>query len=162
LAAGAARSEGGKSTIVIVSDGGLPKSGLPSIPGDIRYVPIGKSQNNLAISALALRTAQKAPQLFAEVTNYDSVDHNILLSIYFNDALIDARQLTLKANSSNSLTLDNLSNASGIYKAKISSPENNSLDSLALDDTAFAIYQSASARRVLLVSKGNLFLEQLL
>ncbi len=162
LAAGASRGEGGKATIVIISDGGLPESGLPSIPGEIRYVPIGVSQNNLAISALALRPAQKAPQLFAEATNYDSVDHDVLLSIYFNDELIDARQLSLKANSSDSLTLDNLPNTSGIYKAKISNPQTNSLDSLDLDNTAFAIFQSSSARRVLLVSKGNLFLEQLL
>jgi aerotolerance regulator-like protein/VWA domain-containing protein len=162
LAAGAARSEGNKANIVIISDGGLPQSGLPALPANVSYIPVGKSQDNLAISALALRTAQKAPQLFAEVTNYDSVDHNVLLSIYFNDALIDARQLTLKANSSNSLTLDNLSSNSGIYKAKISNPDNSSSDELALDDTAFAVYQSSSARRVLLVSKGNLFLEQLL
>jgi hypothetical protein len=36
------------------------------------------------------------------------------------------------------------------------------LDSLSLDDTAFAIFQASSARRLLLVSNGNLYLEQLL
>jgi aerotolerance regulator-like protein/VWA domain-containing protein len=165
LAAGAARGEQGKATIVIVSDGGLPESGLPALPGDVSYIPIGESQNNIALSALALRMAQKSPQLFAEVTNYDSTDKNILLSIYFNDELIDARQLSLKAKSSGSLTVDNLPNTSGIYKATIASPESNSpnsVDSLGLDNTAYAIFQSSSARRVLLVSKGNLFLEQLL
>ena len=161
LAAGA-QSAGGKSTFVIISDGGLPQSGLPILPGDIRYIPIGTSQNNLAISALALRLALKSPQLFAEVTNYDSADHNVVLSIYFNNELINARQLLIAANSSNSLTLDNLSNTSGVYKATISSPTANSLDSLELDNTAFAVFQSSNTRRVLLVSKGNLFLEQLL
>ena len=167
LAAGAARGpqRQGKASIVIVSDGGLPESGLPALPGEISYIPIGESQNNIALSALALRPAQKAPQLFAEISNYDSVDRNILLSIYFNNELIDARQLSVKANASGSLTLDNLPNTSGIYKATISNPENNSsdsLDALNLDNTAFAVFQAASARRVLLVSKGNLFLEQLL
>ena len=167
LAAGAARGPQGqgKASIVIVSDGGLPESGLPALPGDVSYIPIGESQNNIALSALALRMAQTSPQLFAEITNYDSVDRNILLSIYFNNELIDARQLSVKANSSGSLTLDNLPNISGIYKATISNPEDNSpnsLDSLSLDNTAFAVFQSSSARRVLLVSKGNLFLEQLL
>jgi hypothetical protein len=167
LAAGAARGESGagKASIVIISDGGLPESGLPALPGDVSYVPIGESQNNIALSALALRMAQQGPQLFAEITNYDSIDRNILLSIYFNDDLIDARQLVVKANASGSFTLDNLPNTSGIYKATISNPENNSpnsLDSLNLDNTAFAVFQSSSARRVLLVSNGNLFLEQLL
>jgi Ca-activated chloride channel homolog len=167
LAAGAARGPQGKgkSTIVIVSDGGLPESGLPALPGDVSYIPIGESQNNIALSALALRMAQKGPQLFAEISNYDAIDRNVLLSIYFNDELIDARQLSVKAKASGSLTLDNLPNTSGIYKATISNPENdspNTLDSLNLDNTAYAVFQSASARRVLLVSNGNLFLEQLL
>lgn len=177
LAAGA----GSASTIVIVSDGGLPESGLPSLPGEVRFIPIGKSQNNIAITALALRPAQKSPQLFAEITNYDSSDRNVLLSIYFNNQLIDARQLSLSANSHGSLTIDNLSNDSGIYKATLTIPNSpnspnslnslnspnsqsslNSLDSLPLDNTAFAVFQSSTSRRVLLVSKGNLFLEQLL
>jgi len=167
LAAGAARGESavGKATIVIISDGGLPESGLPALPGDVSYIPVGESQNNIALSALALRMAQRGPQLFAEISNYDSIDRNILLSIYFNDELIDARQLAVKANASGSLTLDNLPNTSGIYKATISNPADNSpnsLDSLSLDNTAFAVFQASSARRVLLVSNGNLFLEQLL
>ncbi|HQV93356.1 MAG TPA: VWA domain-containing protein, partial [Anaerolineales bacterium] len=171
LAAGA----GNNSTIVIVSDGGLPESGLPSLPGEVRFIPIGESQNNIAITALALRPAQTSPQLFAEISNYDSSDRNVLLSIYFNDQLIDARQLSLSANSHGSLTIDNLSNDSGIYKATITTPNSpnslnplnsqsslNSLDSLPLDNTAFAVFQASTSRRVLLVSKGNLFLEQLL
>ena len=164
LAAGAARSNQEKATIVIVSDGGLPADGLPALPGDVRYVPIGKSQDNLAVSALALRPALKGPQLFAEVSNYAEADRKVLLSIYFNDELIDARQLNLRAGSSGSFTLDGLANTSGIYKVRLSDPDQKakSLDALALDDQAFAIYQSSSARRVLLVSKGNLFLEQLL
>src|SRR5512143_3412793 len=95
LAAGAARSNPGKATTVIVSDGGLPESGLPALPGDVRYIPIGASSDNLAVSALALRPAQKGPQLFAEASNYGETDRTILLSIYFNNELIDARQLTL-------------------------------------------------------------------
>ena len=164
LAAGAARGNQGKATIVIVSDGGLPKEGLPALPGDVRFVPIGVTQNNLAISAMALRPTQAGPQLFIETKNYGDTERKVLLSVYFNDELIDARQLTLNADSNGSITLDNLSNATGIYKARLSDPTqgNDSLDSLALDDTAFAVYQSASARRVLLVSNGNLFLEQVL
>ncbi|MBN2117975.1 MAG: VWA domain-containing protein [Anaerolineales bacterium] len=164
LAAGAARSSQGKATIVIVSDGALPENGLPALPGEVRYIPIGESRDNLAISALALRPAQKGPQLFAEASNYTGTDRSVLLSIYFNDELIDARQLNLRAGSSGSLTLAELPNRSGIYEARLSDPEQPAapLDALSLDDRAFAVYQSGSARRVLLVSNGNLFLEQLL
>src|SRR5512138_2572631 len=123
LAAGAARSNQDKATIVIVSDGGLPAEGLPALPGEVRYVPVGKSQDNLAISALALRPALKGPQLFAEVSNYADVDRKVTLSTYFNNDLIDARQLDLRAGSSGSFTLDGLSNTSGIYKVRLSDPE---------------------------------------
>ena len=160
LAAGASRSE--NATIVIVSDGGLPQEGLPALPAEVRYIPIGKTNDNIAITALALRSSKGIPQLFAQATNYSDADRKVVLSIYLGDQLYDARQLDIQAHSSASVTLDNLPTATGIYKAQIASPNTRTVDALPLDDIAFAVYQSASARRVLLVSNGNLFLEQLL
>ena len=162
LAAGATRSDAIESTILIVSDGGLPESGLPSLPGEVQFLPIGESSDNLAISALALRPTQNTPELFAQVTNYSDEAKTILLSFYFGDTLFSARQLTISANSSESMTLDNIENTAGVYKAEISDPQNQKMDSLSIDDTAFAVYQTNASRRVLLVSKGNLFLEQAL
>ena len=162
LAVGATQADASETTIVIVSDGGLPESGLPALPGDIQYLPIGTSDNNLGISALALRATENRPQLFAEVSNYSNTDQDILLSFYFGDELFEARQLTVRANSSESLTLDELQNLPGVYKASITNSQNNQLDPLSLDDTAYAVYQSNTERRVLLVSSGNLFLEQAL
>ena len=162
LAAGAAQGSQ-QVTNLIVSDGGLPESGLPSLPGDVRYLPVGTAADNLAISALALRPAAQGPELFAKVTNYSQTERTTLLSIYLGSGLISARSLTMKAGSSASLTLDNLPATPGIYKARISNPQDGTaLDTFPLDDTAFAIYQASTSRRVLLVSKGNLFLEQLL
>jgi hypothetical protein len=163
LAAGATRSDAIESTILIVSDGGLPESGLPALPGEVQFLPVGLSSDNLAISAMALRAAADTPQLFTQVTNYSDTTKTVLLSFYFGDELFDARQLTVAAHSSESMTLDDIQNAAGVYKAQISNPQaDQRLDSLALDDTAFAVYQSSALRRVLLVSKGNLFLEQVL
>lgn len=163
LAGGAARGNQGNATIVVVSDGGLPQDALPAVPADVRYILVGTADDNLAISALALRPAQDGPQLFVEVSNYADAERTVLLSIYANDDLLDARQLQLQAGASESFTLDGLSKSSSIYKAQLSSTDgSNDLDSLALDDTAFAVYESAASRRVLLVSHGNLFLEQLL
>ena len=163
LAAGATRN-GAESTVVIVSDGGLPERGLPSLPSEVRYIPIGQADDNIAISALALRASNGIPQLFAEVTNTSDVDRKVLLSLYLGKDLFDARQLDIPANSQKSVSLENLPITTAIYKAHISDSigSDKPLDSLALDDTAFAVYQSSAARRALLVSNGNLFLEQLL
>ena len=161
LAAGGAQGNQDVTTL-IVSDGGLPTTGLPTLPGTVRYLPVGTSADNLGISALALRPSSRGPELFAQVTNYSASAHLVLLSIYFGDTLLSARQLELKAGGSQSLTLDGLPSTPGVYKAHISAPQGVVPDTFSLDDTAFAIYQAASARRVLLVSQGNLFLEQLL
>ena len=160
LAAGAAHG-GGETTTLIISDGGLPE-GLPALPGEVRYVPIGTAADNLAITAMALRPAAKGPQLFAEVTNYAEKERLTVLSIYLGDKLISARQFDLQPGASQSLTLDNLASTPGIYRAHLSNTDNTAPDVFPFDDTAFAVYQTSSARRVLLVSKGNLFLEQLL
>lgn len=43
-------------TIVVISDGGLGEAeNLPAIPGELLYVPIGQSDANVAITALATR-----------------------------------------------------------------------------------------------------------
>jgi hypothetical protein len=51
-----------------------------------------------------------------------------------------------------------------LYKAQLSSsePQATTLDPFPLDDTAFAVYTPARGGRALLLSPGNLFLEQLL
>lgn len=158
LAAAAARNAP-EATTVIVSDGGLPAEGLPALPGEARYVPIGASDDNLAISALALRGGQ----LFAEVTNYSAAPRPVLLSLYRAQELLTARQLEIPPGESRSLTLENIPAGKGVYQARISNPQSDSaLDAFPLDDSAFAINQDAATRRVLLVSKGNLYLEQLL
>jgi hypothetical protein len=158
LAAGAARG-GADLTTLILSDGGLPESGLPSLPGEARYVPIGETSDNLAITALALRP----PQLFAEATNYDTRARSVLLSIYFGENLLTARQLDIQPGQSQNLTLDDLPNAPGVYRARITNLlDETAPDSMSLDDAAFAVYQTSFTRRVLLTSSGNLFIEQLL
>jgi len=118
LAAGAAQNSP-NVTFIILSDGGLPATGLPALPGQVRYVPIGTSADNLAISALALRS----DQLFAEITNYSVSHRATLLSIYFNDELLTARLLELDAGASQSLSLTQLPTTPGLYRAQISSPQ---------------------------------------
>ncbi len=158
LASAAARNAP-EVTTVIVSDGGLPAEGLPPLPGEARYIPIGAADDNLAISALALRGGQ----LFAEVTNYSAAPRPVLLSLYRAQELLTARQLEIPPGESRSLTLENIPAGGGVYQARISNPQSDSaLDAFPLDDSAFAINQDAATRRVLLVSKGNLYLEQLL
>jgi hypothetical protein len=169
LAGGAARAGLLADTrIVIFSDGGLPEN-LPPLPGDVRYVPIGSSADNLGFEALSLRPAGKGPQLFARLANYGEADRTAIVSISIGGDLFSAQQLTVPARGSADLTLADLPDEPATYSAALSAPLSTpgaeagaAFDSFALDDTAWAVYQPPTSGRVLVLSPGNIFLEQIL
>lgn len=174
LAAGAASSNlktslnsGRTPNIVVVSDGGLPDEGLPSLPGEVLYVPIGSGNDNLAISALALRSNGKASELFSKVTNYGGVDHGAIFSVYADGELITARQVDLPAHQSVNLVIPDLPINQATYQARLVPPNSTSksLDALSQDNLAYAVSYPASTGRTLLATaspSGNFFLEQIL
>ena len=166
LTAGAASSAGhGSVATVIVSDGGLPDSGLPALPGEVRYLPVGQDGDNLAIAALAVRAATNRPELFARVKNYGSLSGQAILSVYADGQILQSRQVDLESNQDQSIILSDLPPAATRFEARllpISNQPNLFRDSLTLDNKAFAVYRPARQGSVLLVSSGNLFLEQVL
>jgi Ca-activated chloride channel family protein len=88
----------------------------------------------------------------------------VLLSIYRQDSLILAEQVTIPAGDQASRTFTGLPETGAIFQASLSSPINTDLpfDAFSLDDRAYVAYQPASPGRTLLVTRGNLFLEQVL
>jgi len=146
--------------IVIISDGGLPDD-LPPLPVESIYLPIGESGENLAITALATRveTTQETEsgiQLFASVQNEGLIDRETLLSIELDGTLFDARRLTVPAGSSVNATWD-LPPGTATIRAHLG---DNDGDFLPLDDVAWAVHEGGVSNRTLLVTEGNLFLEQ--
>jgi Ca-activated chloride channel homolog len=166
LAAGAASTglESQPPSIVIVSDGGLPEDELPLLPGEVSYIPVGVSADNLAISALALREVGSNLELFAKISNFGDQTRQVLLSIYRNEALLNAQTIDVPSKGQSSISLKELPPGEAIFKARLEkaySPEEQ-LDALPLDDTAFAVNQVQKNRRLLVISNGNFFLEQVL
>ena len=154
LAAGAAQGfRDGR--VVIVSDGGLPDD-LPPLPTAPVYLPIGESGENLAISALATRGTETGPQLFASVANQGLLDQDALFSLTLDGTLYDSRRVSVPAGSTANLTWD-LHDGTSAIEARLSDHEN---DYLPLDDVAYAVHEGGVTNRALLVTEGNLFLEQ--
>lgn len=154
LAAGAAQGfRDGR--IVIVSDGGLPAD-LPPLPTTPVYLPVGESSENLAISALATRATEAGPQLFASVANEGALDRQALFSLSLDGLLYDSRRISVPAGGSATLTWD-LPEGTEAVVAHLSDHEG---DKLALDDVAYAVHEGGVTNRALLVTEGNLFLEQ--
>jgi hypothetical protein len=166
LAAGSVRAAAAdEAIIVVISDGGLPGN-LPPVPAEVRYLPVGQAGDNLALKALALRATAAGPQLFASVANHGEAARDVILAISIDGQLTTAREMTVPAGGTADLVLDDLPGQAAVYEAKLSLPANaapteaGTLDYLPLDDTAWAVYQPPGAGRVLLISRGNIFLEQ--
>ncbi len=150
---------------VIIGDGGLGDSAhLPAIPGTLRYVPVGQSDDNLAISALATRALPgQPPQLFAQISNYGSAAAHVIFSLRVDGALLTAQEYDVPANSSVPLVSQNLPERFNTIEAGLTLPVNSAYtDYLAEDNSAWAVSSDAGTRRVLLMSAGNRFLEQVL
>lgn len=152
-------------TIVIISDGGLGEAEtLPAIPGEVRYVPVGQSDSNLAITALATRAvAGQAPELFAQITNYGSVSSDVIFSLRVDGTLLTSERYSIPANADFPLVSQALPAGYATIQATLTLPTDSTIpDYLAEDNSAFAISSGSGARRVLMMSDGNLFLEQVL
>jgi Ca-activated chloride channel family protein len=150
-------------SVVIISDGGLPLD-LPTIPGEVRYVPVGRSGDNAGITALSTRArAGEAPQLFAEIFNYGPRETNLIFSLYLDGELTNAQRYTVGSRTFQEIFVTDLPSDFTALQATVAPSASSDVpDYLAVDDTAWAVYNPAGAGRVLLMTPGNLFLRQAL
>jgi len=155
LAAGAAQGFQ-DATILLISDGGV-RGNLPPLPAELVYLPIGTASESLAISALATRPTAAELQLLASVTNYGRQAQQTLLTLNVDGRLFDSRRLNIPARETTSLTWE-LPLGTMAVNAQL---EPQGEDFLAADNQAWAVNQGGLDRRILLVTAGNLFLEQI-
>jgi Ca-activated chloride channel family protein len=144
------------STIVIVSDGAVAGGVQLSLPGPVKFIPVGHSADNQGLVALSLRDGVDGPELFVRVFNAASEPARRLVEIYIDGQLFDARRLDIPARNSTGLALSGLPLDARQVQASLTGS-----DALPTDDVAWAV-RSAVPARVLLVGEGNLFLERAL
>ncbi len=148
--------------VVIVSDGGLPPN-LPSVPGDVRYVPVGKQNDNVAISALAIGSLPGSPpQLFARLQNYGDQDADVIMDIELDGSMYWAYRYTVPAQNYVNIYEVELPETFDTLTAHLSRPSDSTVpDYLPVDDVAYAVRNQTGAGRVLLVTEDNIFLRQI-
>jgi hypothetical protein len=157
-------------TVVIIGDGGLGEAdGLPaiSIPGEVRFLQVGDSGENLAVGALATRALPgQPPQLFAQIANYGGVDAEVIFSLRVGGEfapLVSERYTIPAGGTLPVVSTTGLADLNGTLAASIVPSVNSAArDFLPDDNIAWTVAQTAVARSVLLFSQGNLFLEQVL
>lgn len=145
--------------IVVLSDGGFEAlSDLSAGNARLDFMRVGRECGNVAITGLSSRkTLSGEQQVFIGFRNYSKRDHAFNLEVYLNDQLLDVREETLKAGESRQELLNNVGNLDGRVTAKL-----DVKDDLAVDNTGSVYLTKPRKISVLLVSKGNIFLQNAL
>ncbi|MCL4505132.1 MAG: VWA domain-containing protein [Chloroflexi bacterium] len=157
-AAGGGGGSDNSATTVILSDG-INADDLQLLTGNVRYIPIGVSGDNVAISTLSLRKTPRGLAAFVRVTNTGSTDDRVLVSLRSDSVLLDARTLSIPAGQSVSWIINGIDPQVSSVRASIDQAAHNDLP---IDDVAYVVNEKNTQRRVLLLTRGNRFLEQAL
>ncbi|MCP4536201.1 MAG: VWA domain-containing protein [Chloroflexi bacterium] len=156
LAAAVASSES-EVQVVILSDGGVEIPDRLGHTAQVRYISIGESDENQAISALSLSTdtAGRGLMAFIRITNlsHQKVERRLTLHT-IEGKLVTARDLALPAGDALALTIPDLPSDMTAIEARL-----EGADALALDDRAWAVAPVVSGAQIQIVGPGNRFLE---
>jgi hypothetical protein len=155
-----------KPEIVVVSDGALgdPKEisqGLDLGDTPVRFVPVGKSGKNVAITGFSVRRypLDKArSEVMLEVTNTNEEPADVELTLIGDGQIIDVTRLALGPKERLPRFYKDLAGASRTLEASIKSMTGIK-DDLPADDRAYALMPERRRSRVLLVTNGNTYLE---
>jgi Ca-activated chloride channel family protein len=158
LASGVVRAGDGARTYLF-SDGivqPLRSSFADGLPFPIEYHRVGVSGENVGLTSLVVRTGAQSRAAYLHVQNFGQQSRSFSLEWRSDVGLIDVRPLTLAGGQAQDLVLPVPTGATTVT-ARI-----DTNDIFALDDSVTAIARTPRAFRVLLVTPGNVFLEQAL
>src|SRR5262249_18745726 len=143
---------------VVLSDGCF--EGAAGLVGqaDVQLIGLGKKTGNAGITRLQARRSLLDPigyEILVEVVNAADEPASFRPELDLEDDPIDVVPLTLQPGECHVQVFEKPSAEGGRLRAHIDRP-----DSLAADNTAWAILPRRSRQRVTLVTLGNLFLEK--
>lgn len=156
-------SRKGERRIIVFTDRNPgAKTASPSIPQD--FVSVGTARENLAITRFATRALLNSPQtseVLMEVANFGQAPAKANVELAFDGRLLDVKPVALEPGARAVQVFPTVPrptrNSKGWLTARLDTP-----DAFAADNVAYAVLPIEPPRRVLLVSKGNWFLEKLL
>lgn len=141
--------------ILVVGDGHvLPSDQILEVPFPVRYLQIGTDAPNAALLALASRTIEGKLVALAQVANYSHQARSLPIELYADGKLVSVQTIVLAAGGSGAIEWGPLPPTTRFLHARIISQ-----DALTVDHEAWAIVGGSMHGQVLLVTKGNSFLE---
>jgi hypothetical protein len=144
--------------IVLLSDGDFePVTNFSRGKAAVVYRCIGNRDENLSVSALGTGETGSGRQLFCGIKNHGANPLSGVLNLYADGKVIDSIQTPkIGPNSQWGRTIAAPAGAK-VFEAKLDAP-----DFLKSDNYAVAVADPNASLHVLLVTKGNLFLERAL
>ena len=126
----------------------------------LTYHRVGKDSNNLGITGLDVRANPENPQeraIYANVGNYSTNAQETELELRFEDRLIETRPLSLPAGETSPQVFLAGQTHDGLFTVRLTTK-----DQLDADNQASIVSLLPKPVKVLLVSRGNRFLEKAL
>jgi len=158
LASGIVRA-GEESRAYLFSDGilePLRTSFANGLPFPIEYRRVGVSGENVGLTSLVVRAGAQSRAAYLRVHNFGQQPRSFTLEWRSDAGLIDVRSVSLAAGQAEDLALP-VPDAANTVTARIEAKDN-----FGLDDSVTAVARAPRAFHVLLVTPGNVFLEQAL
>jgi len=158
LAAGLVRA-GDDARAYVYSDGivqPLRASFAAGLPFAVEYHRVGVSGENVGLTSLTVRTSAQTRAAYLHVQDFGQQTRSVTIEWRADSHLLDVRPLTLPPGQGQDLVLPVPADATSVT-ARLAAG-----DIFALDDSATAVARTPRAFRVLLVTPGNVFLEQAL
>ncbi len=148
---------------VVLSDGALtPPLPTPNLANaTVRYVPVGKSGKNLAITEFSVRRYpldKSRLEVMAELANLDTEGAEVELSLWGDGAIVDSERLVLEAGARVTRFFPDVGGARHALEARLRYADGHA-DALPADDRAYALVPERRRARVLIVTPGNTYLE---
>jgi hypothetical protein len=141
--------------VLVIGDGHVqPPNQTLVAPFPVHYLQVGTDAPNAALLALASHTIQSQLVALAQIANYSHQQRSIPVELYADGRLVGVQTAILPAGASGAIQWGPLPPATRFLHARIISQ-----DAMTIDHEAWAIAGGSMHGRVLLVTKGNSFLE---
>ncbi len=152
----------GDRRILVLTDRETPP--ISDLQSPITFLPLATSRDNVAITRLATRPLLNSPQtseVLLEIANFGRTAARGNVELTFDGRLLEVKPFALEPGAKKTEVFPTVPrpsrNTRGWLTARLDTP-----DALAADNIAYAVLPPDPPRRVLLVTKGNWFLEKLL
>jgi len=148
--------------VIIVSDGAIRDlADVRELSVPVKFISVCERKNNVGITQMSVRRGLKQKDsfyTFVRVENFSESDVQTIVSLYYNDELIDAREIRVAPGKAAPVLFAHRGLKEGFLRAEIDVD-----DDLPLDNTGWKVIAEKAAIDVLLVASGrHQFLEKAL